>query len=125
MIKDIDALSKSLEEEVAAAVGAENDPLTELLNSLSDGSDKIVFQTVQANFTRAVERHKHDESKLQQILQDWRESLLILKIILEGDEAKHPEMNLKTIEIERRLKLNLGTDYIDPLEAVGKNKKKA
>jgi hypothetical protein len=126
---EINILSKKLEDEIAAQLYPINDPetaeLAGFLNSLSDRSDIVVFQTMQSNFIRAVERYKHDEPKLLQILNDWRESLLILKIVLDENEVQSPQMRLKTSEIERRLKLELGADYIDPSEAVKNSKEKA
>ncbi len=126
LIKEIDLLAKSLQDEIMV----ETQPLkvedsaekqfSEFIKFLGapNESDKAVFQTIQLNFSRAVARHKHDESKLIQILQDWRESLSILRVVLNGDEEKYPQMKLSLIEIERRLKSDLGNDYQDPNEAI-------
>ena len=124
--REINDLSKELQGKIETEAYPTNDPGTAevagFLNSLSGNpSDAFIFQTVQLNFARAVERYKHNESQLLQILQDWRESLLILRTVLNGNEDRYPQIKIKTLEIERRLKSQLGNDYVDLNKSVEKS----
>ena len=121
LIKEIDSISKALDELFATellssqtGMQKHNDDFLRLLG-MPNSSDKFTFQTMQSNFFRATERYKHDELKSFEILQDWREFLLIARISLTGDAEKYPLIELKMTEIQKRLQSKLGEDYQHPV----------
>jgi hypothetical protein len=90
---------------------------------------KVFFDCGSKNFTRLYERYKFDNSKITEIMTDWKEYIRALSQnvyerelmdVSDNDEyEKHlnevQRLWTQTDEIHKRIKKLLGEEYIDPI----------
>ncbi len=105
-----------------------------LHKSLTDQS--VCLDCGSKNFTKLYERYKHDDTKIDQIIRDWRDYVDILletvaqREIMDCSNEASFEKSFNDLEkswirireINKRIKSLLRNDYIDPRESLNKNK---
>jgi hypothetical protein len=116
----------------------------ELLNQINNShlkqhltDPRVFFDCGSKNFTRLYERYKFDNSKIPEIINDWKEYIKALsqnvyeRELMDVSDNEEYERHVNEVqrlwtqidEIHRRIKKLLGKEYIDPVLELEEQKK--